>query len=145
MKYHFTCRKGFVNQKSLEILRRQVEDCGEAGQNQPQLQRIARDTQGSSANPAVLPDACVFCKKTKYKPGRRTREPLRSAEEFRADKKVRESALLHIKFHTKMSCVATKISGFCAKDFISSEAKYHTTCYIKPLRAPLKLLRTVMG
>ena len=77
----------------------------------------------------MLPDTCVFCKKTKYKPGTRTREPLRSAEEFRADKKVRESALLHIKFHTKMSCVATEISGICAKDLISSEAKYHTTCY----------------
>ena len=99
-KYHFTCRKGFVNQKSLEILRRQVEDCGEAGRNQPQLRRIARDTQGSSANPAVLPDTCVFCKKTKYKPETRTREPLRSAEEFRADKNVKESASLHIKCHT---------------------------------------------
>ena len=125
-KYHFTCRKGFVNQKSWEILRRQVENCGEAGQNQPRLRRIASDTQGSSANPAVLPDTCVFCKKTKYKPETRTREPLRSAEEytcvfckktkykpetrtreplrsaeeFRADKKVKESALLHIKCHT---------------------------------------------
>ena len=95
VKYHFTCRKGFVNQKSLEILRRQVENCGAAGQNQPQLRRIASDTQGSSANPAVLPDTCVFCKKTKYKPETRTSEPLRSAEEFRADKKVKD-----IKCHT---------------------------------------------
>ena len=126
---HFTCRKGFVNQKSLEILGRQVEDCGEAVQNQPQLRRIARDTQGSSANPAVLPDTCVFCKKTKYKPETRTREYLRSAEEFRADKKAKESALLHIKCHTKMSCIATEISGICAKNLISSEAKYYATWY----------------
>ena len=103
VKYPFTCRKGFANQKSLEILRRQVEDCGEAGQSQPQLRRIARDTLGSSANPAVLPDTCVFCKKIKYKPATRTREPLRSAEEFRTDKKMKESALL-------------EISGICAKD-----------------------------
>ena len=82
-KYHFTCRKGFINQKSLEVLRRQVENCGEAGQNQPQLRRIASDTRGSSANPAVLPDTCVFCKKTKYKPETRTRESLRSAEEYK--------------------------------------------------------------
>ena len=113
----------------MEILRRQFEDCGEVVQNQPQLRRIARDTQGLSANPAVLPGTCVFCKKTKYKPETRTREPLRSAEEFRADKKVKESALLHIKCHTKMSCIATEISGICAKYLISSEAKYHTTCY----------------
>ena len=106
--------KYLVNQKSLEILRRQVKDCGEAGQNQPQLRRIARDTQGSSANPALLPGTCVFCKKTKYKPETRTREPLRSAKEFRADKKVKESALLHIKCYTKMSCIATEISGICA-------------------------------
>ena len=127
--YHLTCRKSFVNQRSLETIRRQVEDCGEAVQNQHQLRRIARDTQGSSANPAVLPDTCVFCKKTKYKPETRTREPLRSPEEFRADKKVKEGFLLHIKCHTKMSCIATEISGICAKDLISSEAKYYTTCY----------------
>ena len=79
----FTCRKGFINQKSLEALRRHVENCGEAGQNQPQLRRIASDTRGSSANPVVLPDTCVFCKKTKYKPETRTRESLRSAEEYK--------------------------------------------------------------
>ena len=77
----------------------------------------------------MLPDKCVFCKKTKYKPETRTREHLHSAKEFRADKKVKESALLHIKCHTKISCNATEISGICAKDLISSEAKYHTTCY----------------
>ena len=42
---------------------------------------------------------------------------------------MKESALLHIKCHTKMSCIATEISGICAKYLISSEAKYHTTCY----------------
>ena len=42
---------------------------------------------------------------------------------------MKESALLHIKCHTKMSCIATEISGICAKDLINSEAKYHTTCY----------------
>ena len=72
-----------------------------------------------------------FVKKTKYKPETRTREHLRSARELRADKKAKESALLHIKCHTKMSCIATEISGICAKDLIlSSEAKY-TTCTVK--------------
>ena len=95
----------------------------------PSCEGIARNTQGSSANPAVLSDTCVFCKKTKYKPETRTREHLRSARELRADKKVKESALLHIKCHTKMSCIATEISGICAKDLIlSSEAKYTTCC-----------------
>ena len=42
VKYHFTCRKGFVNQKSLEILKRQVEDCGEAGKKSAP---VAKDRQ----------------------------------------------------------------------------------------------------
>ena len=42
---------------------------------------------------------------------------------------MKESALLHIKCHTKTSCIATEISGICAKDLISSEAKYYTTCH----------------
>ena len=108
VKYHFTCRKGFVNQKNLEILRRQVEDCGEAGQNQPSC-------EGSLATrrDRLLIRQCFQ----------------RSAEEFRADKIVKESALFHIKCHTKMSCIVTEISGICAKDLISREAKYRTTCY----------------
>ena len=72
---------------------------------------------------------CIFCKKAKYKPGTKTREKLSSIQEFRADDTVRKSALLHLNRHTDMSAIAADISGICAKDLISSEAKYHSSCY----------------
>ena len=71
----------------------------------------------------------VFCRKGKYKPGTRTREKLRSVEAFRRDETVRKSAWLHLKGNTNMGSIAAEISGICAKDLISSEARYHSTCY----------------
>ena len=78
VKYHASNRKGFVNQKSLEILTRKSTESIETGQDQPQLRRSTRDLQGSSGNSAVPQDTCVFCNKGKYKPGTITREKLRS-------------------------------------------------------------------
>ena len=49
--------------------------------------------------------------------------------EFHADKTVRASASLHVQQNTAMSEVAQEVIGICAKDLISSEAKYHASCY----------------
>ena len=83
----------------------------------------------SATNSAVLPQTCIFCRRAKYKPGTKTREKLHSVQEFRADDTVRKSASLHLSRHTDMSAIAVDISGICAKDLISSEAKYHYSCY----------------
>lgn len=89
VKYHASCRKGFVNQKCLEILTSKSTESIETGQDLPQLRQNSRDLQGSIGNSAVLQDSCVFCHEGKYKPGTRTREKLRSVEAFRTDEMVR--------------------------------------------------------
>jgi len=91
------------------------------------LRRSPRD--GNQPNSAILPDQCLFCKKSKYKPNTKTREKLLSVQEFRADETVRACASLHVQQNTDMSEVARDVIGICAKDLISSEAKYHGSCY----------------
>ena len=59
------------------------------------LEKHKNVSQGSSS--IIEPDRCIFCKKTKYKAESITREKTHSCLEFRSDKKVRDSALLHIK------------------------------------------------
>ena len=49
--------------------------------------------------------------------------------EFRADDRVRKSANLHVQMCTEMNDIAQEVLGLCSKDLISSEAKYHATCY----------------
>ena len=49
--------------------------------------------------------------------------------EFRADDRVRKSANLHVQMCTEMNDIAQEVLGLCSKDLISSEAKYHVTCY----------------
>lgn len=131
VKYHRACRKDFVNQKSLDNLSKSdltVEGADEAGES-TQRRRSVRKHPSTSTSSGVLPDHCVFCKKAKYKAGSKTREKLRSVQEFRADNTVRKSASLHLEQQTNMSSVAEEVIAICAKDLISSEAKYHSSCY----------------
>ena len=122
--------KEFVNQKNLQSLsKKKIAESSESGQDLPQIRRGTRDVDESATNSAVLPQTCIFCKKAKYKPGTKTREKLHSVQEFRADDTVRKSMSLHLSRHTDMSAIAADISGLCAKDLISSEAKYHSSCY----------------
>ena len=114
VKYHASCRKGFVNQKSLEILTRKSTESIETGKDKSQLRWSSCDLQGSSGNSTVLQDTCVFCNKGKYKPGTRTREKLRRVEAFTTDEMVRKSACLHLKGNTNMRSIAAEISGICA-------------------------------
>jgi hypothetical protein len=48
---------------------------------------------------------------------------------FRSDDKVRRSAKLHIKTCSELSVIAQEVLRLCCKDLISSEAKYHASCY----------------
>ena len=61
VKYHASCKKGFVNQKSLEIPTRKSTESIETGQDQPQLIRSSGDLHGSSGNSAVPQDTRAFC------------------------------------------------------------------------------------
>ena len=127
VKYHVSCRKAFVNQKTLQSMTRETVQSSESSD---QRRGSIRNKQASSSSKsAVLPDVCLFCKKDKYKSGTKTREKLRGVQEFRADNRIRESALQHIKRHTNMSSVAAEIYSICSKDLISSEARYHSSCY----------------
>ena len=52
-----------------------------------QLEHAARRSHrdGNQPNSAILPDQCLFCKKSKYKPDTKTREKLHSVQEVCAD------------------------------------------------------------
>ena len=128
VRYHRACRKEFVNQKSLKALSGADPSKGDVGGDSTERRRSARDPSASTGS-AVLPDHCVFCKKTKYKSGSRTREKLRGVQELRVDTTIKKSATMHLEQHTNMSAVAQEVIGICAKDLISSEAKYHSSCY----------------
>ena len=52
---------------------------------------------GNQPNAAILPDQCLFCKKSKYKSNTKTGEKLHSVQEFRADETVRACASLDVK------------------------------------------------
>ena len=55
-------------------------------------------------------------------------EKLHSVQEFRADEKVRNCAILHVQQSSGQSDVTREIIGICSKDLMSSEARYYATC-----------------
>ncbi len=123
IRYHRECRSSFTHKK--ELLK--LSEGSSTEENTAVTSRPRRD--GSTSSSLILPAQCIFCKKDKYKPKTRTREKLFSCSEFRADDYVRNSALKHINMCTPMAEVADKILIICSKDLISSEAKYHASCY----------------
>ena len=78
---------------------------------------------------AILPDQCLFCKTSKYQSITKTSEKLHRVPKFRAYETVRACSSLHVEQNADMSEVARNVIEIRAKDLISSEAKYHATCY----------------
>ena len=62
--------------------------------------------------------------------------------EFRADGKVKESAMFHLELCAEMSYTAKEVLGLFAKDLISSESKYRGSCYKMFLRVLSKSNKT---
>ena len=122
--YHRSCRSAFTHKK--ELSKFSVAD-GDQSSEQTQSRKSKRDIQ--TRRSPVLPNHCMFCKKEKYKPKSSTREKTQSCMEFRADDRVRKSANLHVQMCTEMNDIAQEVLGLCSKDLISSEEKYHATCY----------------
>ena len=95
IKYHRNCRAEFTNKRDLQT--NKPSDDAATG---TALRRSSRD--GNQPNAAILPDQCLLCKKSKYKPNTKTRERLHNVQEFRADETVRECASqLHVKQNTQ--------------------------------------------
>ena len=115
------CRSEFTHRRDLQVKNTETTI------SDPVPRRSSRDV--TQASLTVLPDCCIFCNKTNYKPNSKTREKLPGVQEFRADEMVRKCASLHIQQCTAMSAVAQRVIGVCAKDLICSEAKYHASCY----------------
>ena len=128
IKYHRNCRAEFTNKRDLQVASKPSDDA--ATGSAPR--RSSRE--GNQPSSAILPDQCLFCKTSKYKPNTKTREKLHSVQELRADETVRACASLHVQQNTAMSEVARDVIGICAKDLISSEAKYHASCYKRFVR-----------
>ena len=120
INYHCSCRADFTLKRNLE----KIKSAEKVEHNS--TRRSSRDGESSSV---ILPDLCIFCKKSKYKPNTKTREKLHSVQEFRADDKVRNCATLHVQQSSGKSVVAREIIGICSKDLMSSEARYHASCY----------------
>ena len=68
----------------------------------------------------------MFCNKEKYIPKTNTREKLLNGAEFGADENTKQGALKRIK---NLSFTIETAETICSKDLISSEAKYHKSCY----------------
>lgn len=49
--------------------------------------------------------------------------------EFGSDDKVSTSAILHLKTCSQLSDIAQEVLALCSKDLMSSEVKYHASCY----------------
>ena len=122
IEYHRDCRSLFTHKKSV------ASPIDLTTLKTPLPKRLTR-SEVDVAKTDILPKQCIFCNKDKYKPRERTREKLRSVEELRADEKVRESALIHIDTNSFYKDAAEKILLIHSKDLISSEAKYHSSCY----------------
>ena len=118
VKYHMNCGKEFVNQKAVQTLLKETKETV----SDHVKRTSSRQAKGSSSS-ALLPETCIFCTETK------TRENLCSIQEFRGNNTVRKSAAMHLKKHTNMSSITAEFSGICSKDLMSSETKYHSSCY----------------
>ena len=123
IKYHRSCRAEFTNKRDLQVANEPSDDA--ATGSAPRRSSRERNEVSST----ILPDQCLFCKKSKCKPNTKTREKLHSVQELRANETVRTCASLHVQQNTAMTEVARHVIGICAKYLISSEAKYHTSCY----------------
>ena len=155
MKESFLCQLGKTDvqvfqcvitvhaDKHLLIKKDLLKLSGEDGKEDPdpsEPRRSSMDPIGRES--IILPKHCIFCKKGKYKRKSKTREKTHSFMEFRADEKVKESAMLHVELCTEMSDIAKEVLGLCAKDLISSEAKYVTKCFCMFCQSPTKFLLT---
>ena len=110
VRYHSTCRSTFTHKK--DLLKLSGEDEKEdPGPSEPR--RSSRDP--SAGESSILPKHFIFCKKDKYKPKSTTREKTHCCMEFRADGKVKKSAVLHVELCTEMSDIAKEVIGLCAK------------------------------
>ena len=65
--------------------------------------------------------SCIFCSKAKYQRNSRKKEKLADCIEFRADSTIKKTALAR-----KDDKILVTVMS---KDLISSEAKYHQSCY----------------
>ena len=79
IKYHRNCRAEFINKRDLQTNNKPSDDAatGTCIQKNPQI--------GNQPNSAILPDQCLFCKKSKYKPNTKTKEKLHNVQEVCAD------------------------------------------------------------
>ena len=101
VKYHTSCRKGFVNQKSLKTPMRKTTESIEVN---------CRDQV-----------AIWQCYKTHvYLVGKENTD--REQEHRRNG-----VASKHLKGNANMSSITAEISGICAKDLTSSKSRYHSS------------------
>ena len=70
IKYHRSCRAEFTNKRDLQVANEPSDDA--ATGSAPRRSSRERNEVSST----ILPDQCLFCKKSKCKPNTKTREKL---------------------------------------------------------------------
>ena len=72
-KYHCNCRAEFTDKRDLQTNNKPSDNAATGT-----APRSHRD--GNQPNSVILPDQCLFCKKSKYKPNTKTREKLHNVQ-----------------------------------------------------------------
>ena len=89
LKHSCNCRAEFTNKRDLQVANEPSDDA--AAGSAPR--RSSRERNELSS--AILPDRCLFRKKSNYKANTKTRKKLHSVQELRADDMVRTCATKH--------------------------------------------------
>eukprot|EP00058_Branchiostoma_floridae_P000977 XP_002586465.1 hypothetical protein BRAFLDRAFT_106667 [Branchiostoma floridae] len=117
IKYHRTCRSIFTMKKDLDRLAKQNAD---EKSDKDNFEKSCTGKRKQCSTSRVYENECMFCQKTKYLPGKRTREPLVQCSEFRADEKIRQAAEAKMDF---------RMISLASRDLIAAEGQYHRSCY----------------
>lgn len=131
ISYHRKCRSIFTLKRDLQKLSQSEINIEEQGDTSSRRSSVR---QPATSQSRVYERICVFCNKTKYLKGTKTREALIQCVDMRADERIRRAAL---------SKSDSKILAIVARELVAAEACYHKSCYCDYTRN-VKYLSTVM-
>jgi hypothetical protein len=139
VKYHRDCRANFTNIKALRKLQPEdssscvYSDSETPCSSKPPEKRLKRSVPDLRQTTYI--HQCIFCdKKSKYKKGSRSREPLVKVLELRTDKKLREIAIER---------GDKKIIAVTSRDIVAAKACYHKSCYLAYTRTRPEEIKNV--
>ena len=114
------CRSLFTKKRGLLS----ISQTTAAASQIPELNLISKEQRPLREEPSTTrthPKICIFCqKKTAYKKGARTRDPLTQCVDLRANASIRKAAI---------AAGDGRIIGLASRDLVAAEAWYHSQRY----------------